>query len=138
MANYDFGTDTTTFARDGTMFIDFNAPEISGPRVPLEGWARVIQTKLGTVPHALTLGVSRPMNEMLNSNLSDTDLRRTESEYAAARSQVAGVDRVSCRFSRGKGKSISLAAVLNLSDGSTQTLRVNAGDAIAVLFPATT
>jgi hypothetical protein len=136
----DFGTDTTSFLPDGTMGVDLNAPPISGARVPLEGWVRVIATQLGVVSRSPALGVSHPIHTLQNSSFTDTEFRGIEAEYAAAGPlQVYGITRVSCRLSRvARGKGVSLAAVLNLSDGSVQPLRVTAGDAITVLFPGST
>lgn len=140
---YDFGVDESTFDPvTGLPSMGFDRPQITGPRVALEGCARTIMTQLGSLFWDTTQGVRVPAQKLLNMTPTDADLVRIQSEWGAACvAQVDGVTSATFSIARDStGKAIKFRGSIGLATVGvlpiSGTLAGAAADAFAFLFPS--
>ena len=135
----NYGSDTSTWGPDGRPSMGFDRPDITGIRVVLEAAARTITTPLGELFFDTTIGVTRPLQSLVNADLSDADLVNIAGEWAqAVREQVDFVTRARFVITRdATGKNLSFVATIWTADGAFPLLG-SAGDALKVLFPSGT
>lgn len=129
-----FGSDYSTFRPDGRAGLTYR--RITGPRVPLEGVARVWLTALGDMPWSPNTGTEPPVYQLQNAGYNVNDLRQLQIQLVRA---ARGVDwvadaRVGLRY---LGTTLTIAGELTLLTGRTYLLNVSASAAagVVVQFP---
>lgn len=132
----DYGTDTSSFAPDGSLLADFGGEEISGVRVVLEESARIIMTPLGSIFYATGRGVPHTVQSLQNSTRSDSEIARVAIEWGAAvKEQVEFVTGASFKIARAvDGKGFNFTGSIRTADGVFPLVGF-AGDVVRVLFP---
>ncbi len=133
MATIDFGSDYSTFRGDGTYGLTY--VRITGPRVPLEGVARLWLTSPGDLFWADDLGFNLLRLENAGKKASQIPQYQHFLRSVAKRVDfVLGAD-VTVSFA---GNALSVSARITLADGTPHPLLVSAADAGAavVQFPS--
>ncbi len=117
--------------------IDVDGPEVSGVLAELQEVVNTITLPLGALSYAPSEGVPTPLDDLINADPTDADLRRIEAEYTAAvldqtTGAVVGAEFLFTRDDT--AKTLRLAGKIDLRQGSYPLVAL-VGDAVQVLFP---
>lgn len=129
----DYGSDYSTFRDDGTYGLTY--VRITGPRVPLEGVARLWLTDRGSLFWAPTLGFN--VARLENASQKRAVLAQYESFLVKAAREVDFVARATVAITYA-GTALTAIGRITLADGGTYPLLVTAADAaqVTVQFPS--